>query len=184
MLFKCWASDLSLLPPCPGFECIVLYLCRYCVGAWCGYKQWPSCLQTYRASYVHVCWLHLCSRAVDGLGPTLAAMNSITKASIVIHLLYTSPPWWGMMSSVVWLLLEHFLCKLQCLGFLSAVVNYDNHVLRPLFPPIARRPCDLRPRLHNFTRQRYYQLYFQDPFWIVSLLTMIFIYSAVYYSLN
>src|SRR6218665_2507421 len=93
----------------------------------------------------------------------------VTRASTINRILYAGPAWWGLRIAQDRERIERFCCKLVragCVaedrvdidslmegadkGLLMAVVQNDEHVLRPNFHPVISRRSNIRPRTHNF----------------------------------
>jgi Reverse transcriptase (RNA-dependent DNA polymerase) len=97
------------------------------------------------------------------------AMHTVTEATTVARLMYASPAWWGLTTFEDKQRMERLLRRAQRMGYLPedaasaeeratkadeglfrAVNNNVTHVLRCLFPPLARRAYSLRQRPHDF----------------------------------
>src|SRR6218665_3164612 len=126
------------------------------------------------SSHVHRV-LSLCNGSLHALrvlrwnGLSAEALSMVTEATIMSRLLYASPAWWGLTSAEDRARLESFLKKLRRHQFLSssvgsfesmadaadvrllrAVVASYAYDLRQLFPSVAKRAYNLRPRKHPF----------------------------------
>jgi hypothetical protein len=119
--------------------------------------------------------LKSCSRSLYALrilrshGLPQGALQEVTTATSVARLLYAAPAWWGHTTADDRERLERMMHRMRKLdylptttpsiealvfeadkGLLHAVMRKDFHVLRSLFPPVARLPYNLRPRQHPF----------------------------------
>jgi hypothetical protein len=119
--------------------------------------------------------LSACSRSLYALrilrshGLPPEALHEVARATSVARLLYAAPAWWGYASGEDREKLERMLRRMRRLGFLPmnslsfeematmadggllrAVIQNEFHVLRGLFPPVAERRYNLRPRRHPF----------------------------------
>ena len=102
-----------------------------------------------------------------GLSPD--ALHTVTRATTVSRMMYAAPAWWGFTTAQDRARIERLLSRVRRSGYLpndspsatemvdladarllTAVSRNVFHVLRPLFPPVAHRPYQLRPRPHNF----------------------------------
>ena len=112
-----------------------------------------------------------CSRSLYALrilrahGLSSEALQEVARATSVARLLYSAPAWWGFTLGEDRVRMERMLNRMRRLGFLPAtspnmeelaagadarllsnVIRNDNHVLRSLFPPLAKTRYNLRPR--------------------------------------
>jgi len=129
------------------------------------FSRAPSLEPVQRLSYGS---LHAL-RVLRWHGLSAEALSTVTEATIIYHLLYASPAWWGLASAEDRARLESFLKKLRRHQFLSSSVGSfgsmaeaadvrllrvmmasDAHVLRPFFPPVAKRTYNLCPGKHPF----------------------------------
>jgi hypothetical protein len=98
-----------------------------------------------------------------GLPPD--ALQEVARATSVARLLYAAPAWWGFTLGEDRVKLERMLNRMRRLGFLpvaspsmerlvagadAGLLRADDHVLRGLFPPLAKTRYNLRPRRHPF----------------------------------
>src|SRR5688572_23044896 len=116
-----------------------------------------------------------CSRSLHVLrvlrthGLPTESLHEVARTTTIARLMYASSAWWGYTTADDRSRLQRFVQKAKRMGFLppqqpdvdllasnaddrllQAIVWNANHVLRGLFPPVARRRYDLRPRPHDF----------------------------------